>query len=63
MNKSLSWRNLLLIAGICFVLKFTLFSSGIVAFVLEVIGLISLVSGIAGYIKYKRSLKIPKEIK
>jgi len=67
MNKSISWKNSLYIALVCFALKFTLFSDGIIiTFALEVIGLISLVSGIAGYIKYKKSLKniqTPKENK
>ncbi len=58
MNKSISWNNLLLIAGFSFILKFILFPSGIVALGLEVIGVISLISGIAGYVKYKKSLKL-----
>jgi len=56
MNKNISWKNLLYIAVICFALKLV-FHGGVIAFGLEVIGLISLVSGIAGYVKHRKLIK------
>lgn len=50
MKKALSWEILLGIAVVSFILKF-LIKGDMFSFLFEVIGLISLVSGIAGFIK------------
>ena len=54
MNKPFSWKVLLIIAGVCLILKLII-SNGALNFLFEVIFLISLVSGIAGLIKHNSS--------
>lgn len=54
MNKPFSWKTLLAIALVCFVLKFVVTGEAI-GFALDVIGLLSLVSGITGLVKQHKS--------
>ena len=60
MKNHIGYKTLLLIALVCIILEYVfdkILNSTIIAGGLGILGLITLVSGIAGYIKHKKSLK------
>ncbi len=60
MKKHIGYKTLLLIALACIVLEYffdKILNDTIVAGGLGILGLITLVSGIAGYIKHRKSIK------